>query len=146
MLNRLLCFVAFSFFAVPVWGQITAAMPPAQENTAGKNYFPTDDLAAIDSLALVEQGLPTAFMIDPSIVSSRLKGLQNQIPLNYNFQTHQFVEYFAFRKAEFTQRMLEKRDLYFPLYEKYLKQYNLPEELKYLSLIESGLEIGRAHV
>jgi membrane-bound lytic murein transglycosylase D len=26
------------------------------------------------------------------------------------------------------------------LYEKYLKQYNLPEELKYLSLIESGLE------
>ncbi len=140
MLKRLLCFVPLLLFALSSWGQITAAMPPAQENTTGKNYFPADDLAAIDSLALVEQGLPTAFMIDPSIVSNRLKGLQNQIPLNYNFQTHQFVEYFAFRKAEFTQRMLEKRDLYFPLYEKYLKQYNLPEELKYLSLIESGLE------
>lgn len=140
MLTRFLGFVALLLFALPVWGQITAAMPPAQEITVGKNYFPADDLAAIDSLALVEQGLPTAFMIDPSIVSSRLKGLQNQIPLNYNFQTHQFVEYFAFRKAEFTQRMLEKRDLYFPLYEKYLKQYNLPDELKYLSLIESGLE------
>ena len=120
-----LCFVLMLLFAFPSLGQVTASMPPTQENSAGKNYFPADDLAAIDSLALVEQGLPTAFMIDPSIVSSRLKELQNQIPLNYNFQTHQFVEYFAFRKAEFTQRMLEKRDLYFPLYEKYLKQYNL---------------------
>ncbi len=140
MLHRLLSLMALLLFALPGLGQITAALPPTQEHTTGKNYFPTDDLVAIDSLALVEQGLPTAFMIDPSIVSNRLKGLQNQIPLNYNFQTHQFVEYFAFRKAEFTQRMLEKRDLYFPLFEKYLKQYNLPEELKYLSLIESGLE------
>jgi membrane-bound lytic murein transglycosylase D len=140
MLKRLLSFVVLMLFSLSMWGQITASMPQTQENTAGKNYFPADDLDAIDSLALVEQGLPTAFMIDPSIVSNRLASLQNVIPLNYNFQTHQFVEYFAFRKAEFTQRMLEKRDLYFPLYEKYLKQYNLPEELKYLSLIESGLE------
>jgi len=140
MLKKLLSFFVLMLFSLSISGQITPSMPQAQENTAGKNYFPADDLDAIDSLALVEQGLPTAFMIDPSIVSSRLISLQNVIPLNYNFQTHQFVEYFAFRKAEFTQRMLEKRDLYFPLYEKYLKQYNLPEELKYLSLIESGLE------
>ena len=140
MLKKLLSFFVLMLFSLSISGQITTSMPQAQENTAGKNYFPADDLDAIDSLALVEQGLPTAFMIDPSIVSSRLISLQNVIPLNYNFQTHQFVEYFAFRKAEFTQRMLEKRDLYFPLYEKYLKQYNLPEELKYLSLIESGLE------
>lgn len=140
MLKKFLSFWVLVLFASPGWGQITASMPAAQEMNVSKNYFPTDDLDAIDSLALVEQGLPTAFMIDPTIVSTRLKGLQNIIPLNYNFQTHQFVEYFAFRKAEFTQRMLEKRDLYFPIYEKYLKQYNLPEELKYLSLIESGLE------
>jgi membrane-bound lytic murein transglycosylase D len=36
--------------------------------------------------------------------------------------------------------MLERKDIYFPLYEKYLKKYDLPDELKYLSLIESGLE------
>ncbi len=140
MFVRLLSFVVLLLLNLPVFGQITASMPATQDVNTSKNYFPTDDLAAIDSLASFEQGSPTAFMIDPSIVSSRLVKLQNQIPLNYNFHTHQFVEYFAFRKAEFTQRMLERRDLYFPLYEKYLKQYNLPEELKYLSLIESGLE------
>ncbi len=103
-------------------------------------YMPSDDQSAIDSLARIEQGIPTALMIDPSLIQQRLKSIEGRIPLVYNVHSHQFVEYFAFKKAAFTQRMLEKRDLYFPLYEKYLKLYNLPDELKYLSLIESGLE------
>jgi membrane-bound lytic murein transglycosylase D len=91
-------------------------------------------------LAKVEQGGPPAFSIDPGLIQERLKKLENEIPLHYNIITHQFVEIFAFRKASFTQRMLEKKDVYFPLYEKYLQKYGLPDELKYLSLIESGLE------
>ena len=35
--------------------------------------------------------------------------------------------------------MLERRDFYFPLFEKYLAKYNLPDELKYLSVVESAL-------
>ena len=35
--------------------------------------------------------------------------------------------------------VLRRKDLYFPLFEKYLAKYNLPDELKYLSIIESGL-------
>lgn len=104
------------------------------------SFKPTFDFKEIDSLAQIEQGAPTNWMIDPGVIQARLKDLNNQIPLDYNFHTHQFVEYFAFKKSDFTQRMLEKRDIYFPLYEKYLKLYNLPEELKYLSLIESGLD------
>lgn len=85
--------------------------------------------------AIVE---PT-WLIDPNIVKPRLEALQKEIPLTYNSITHQFVEYFAFRKPSFTKTMLERKDMYFPLYEKYLKKYGLPDELKYLSLIESGL-------
>ena len=123
-----------------VLGQITASIPPAQETAPSNKYLPQEDLELLKELTLGEQGMPTALMIDPAFISSRLGKLQNQIPLVYNQYTHQFVEYFAFKKVDFTRRMLERRDIYFPLYEKYLKQYNLPEELKYLSLIESGLE------
>lgn len=123
-----------------VLGQITASTPPAQETAPSNKYLPQEDLELLKELTLGEQGMPTALMIDPAFISSRLGKLQNQIPLVYNQYTHQFVEYFAFKKVDFTRRMLERRDVYFPLYEKYLKQYNLPEELKYLSLIESGLE------
>jgi membrane-bound lytic murein transglycosylase D len=121
----LLFCLLFSFFAQ---GQGTGS------------YQPVYDYKQIDSLAKVEQGGPPAFSIDPGLIQERLKKLENEIPLHYNIITHQFVEIFAFRKASFTQRMLEKKDVYFPLYEKYLQKYGLPDELKYLSLIESGLE------
>jgi membrane-bound lytic murein transglycosylase D len=120
-----LLFLLGSFFAK---GQITGA------------YQPAYDFKQIDSIAKVEQNNTNGLMIDPSLIRDRLKKLENEIPLNYNFVTHQFVEIFAFRKASFTKKMLERKDVYFPLYEKYLKKYGLPDELKYLSLIESGLE------
>jgi membrane-bound lytic murein transglycosylase D len=80
-------------------------------------YQPAYDFKQIDSLAQLEQGGPPAFTIDPGLIQDRLKKLENEIPLNYNIITHQFVEIFAFRKASFTQRMLEKKDVFFPLYE-----------------------------
>ncbi|MHA8105653.1 lytic transglycosylase domain-containing protein [Aquirufa sp. 5-AUSEE-100C1] len=137
---RFLILWVLCLFCLPVWGQITASTPPVQAPVSVNKYLPQEDLELLKELSMGEQGMPTALMIDPAFISSRLAKLQNQIPLVYNQYTHQFVEYFAFKKVDFTRRMLEKRDIYFPLYEKYLKQYNLPEELKYLSLIESGLE------
>jgi membrane-bound lytic murein transglycosylase D len=83
--------------------------------------------------------LEQTWLIDPALVQPRLQALQKEIQLTYNSTTHQFVEYFAFRKPSFTKTMLERKGVYFPLYEKYLKKYGLPDELKYLSLIESGL-------
>lgn len=38
-----------------------------------------------------------------------------------------------------TELILGRTFVYFPVFEHYLKQYNLPEELKYLPMIESGL-------
>jgi membrane-bound lytic murein transglycosylase D len=35
--------------------------------------------------------------------------------------------------------MMRRKNLYFPLFERYLAKYGLPDELKYLSIIESGL-------
>ncbi|MFM2400516.1 MAG: hypothetical protein RI950_32, partial [Bacteroidota bacterium] len=93
-------------FSLITKGQITGA------------YQPAYDFKQIDSLSKIEQGGPPSFSIDPGLIQDRLKKLENAIPLNYNIITHQFVEIFAFRKASFTQRMLEKKDIYFPLYEK----------------------------
>ncbi len=83
--------------------------------------------------------LEQTWLIDPAIVQPRLLALQKEIPLTYNATIHQFIEYFAYRKPSFTKTMLERKGVYFPIYEKYLKKYGLPDELKYLSLIESGL-------
>ena len=101
-----------------------------------------DPPVSIDSTVIVTPApivLEQTWLIDPAIVQPRLLALQKEIPLTYNATIHQFVEYFAYRKPSFTKTMLERKGIYFPIYEKYLKKYGLPDELKYLSLIESGL-------
>ena len=102
----------------------------------------TDPPVSTDSSIVVTPApivLEQTWLIDPAIVQPRLQALQREIPLTYNSTIHQFVEYFAYRKPSFTKTMLERKGVYFPIYEKYLKKYGLPDELKYLSLIESGL-------
>lgn len=75
----------------------------------------------------------------PELLSDRLACIQQQIPLTYNITVHGFIDYFTVRNRDYTRAMQRKKDLYFPLFEKYLEKYNLPDELKYLSIIESGL-------
>jgi membrane-bound lytic murein transglycosylase D len=73
------------------------------------------------------------------LIADRLGCLEQRIPLEYNDKVAAFINYFTIRDREYTRMVLRRKDLYFPLFEKYLAKYKLPEELKYLSIIESGL-------
>jgi membrane-bound lytic murein transglycosylase D len=75
----------------------------------------------------------------PEIIEARLSCIQKNIPLVYNDKIHAFINYFTVKDREYTRLMMRRKNLYFPLFEKYLAQYGLPDELKYLSIIESGL-------
>ncbi len=75
----------------------------------------------------------------PELIADRLSCIQRTIALPYNKKVHAFIEYFTVRDRDYTRSMLRRKDLYFPLFEKKLKEYNLPDELKYLSIIESAL-------
>ncbi|MBT1710433.1 LysM peptidoglycan-binding domain-containing protein [Fulvivirgaceae bacterium PWU5] len=76
---------------------------------------------------------------DPQLVADRLACIDTKMNLVYNDRIHAFINYFTVRDREYTKMVMRRRNLYFPIFEKYLKQYGLPEELKYLSIIESGL-------
>ncbi len=75
----------------------------------------------------------------PELIADRLSCLQRAIPLEYNNKVHAFIDYFTVRDREYTRMVLRRKDLFFPLFEKKIKEYDLPDELKYLSIIESGL-------
>lgn len=74
-----------------------------------------------------------------SLVAQRISCLNSQIPLTLNERVHEFIDYFTVRRRDYTMRMLAKKNIYFPLFEKYLAAYGLPDELKYLAIIESAL-------
>ncbi len=115
---------------------------------------------AIDSLALQEANLEMGNPLDtlrasifvpledleyipadetPELIADRLSCLQQRVPLTYNDKTHAFINYFVVKDREYTKMVMRRKDLCFPLFEKYFEKYNLPDELKYLSVIESGL-------
>lgn len=76
---------------------------------------------------------------DPAVFRDRLSCVEKSIPLVYNEKVHAFINYFTVKDREYTRLMMRRKNLYFPVFEKYLAKYNLPDELKYLSIIESGL-------
>ncbi len=99
----------------------------------------------IDSLALdftVAEILEPEFIPSsesPELIADRLSCIQQEIPLTYNDRIHAFINYFTIKDRDYTRMVLKRKDLYFPIFEKYLSEYGLPDELKYLSIVESGL-------
>jgi membrane-bound lytic murein transglycosylase D len=107
-----------------------------------KSGFEADTLGiaaqADDNMPEVEEiGINPA--VPEQLLRTRFAKLEKSIPLTYHKSSHEFVEYFIYKKAKFTKSMMEKMPLFFPLFEKTLQKHGLPTELKYLSMIESGL-------
>ncbi len=72
-------------------------------------------------------------------IGERIASLNATVAVPYNTRVKGFVDYFTIRNRDYTRTMLKRRDIYFPLFEKYLAKYGMPEDLKYLSIVESGL-------
>ena len=128
------------------WLVFSATFLFAQEEEADTLQLPapTADLIALDTLPVNLQALPTDLEYipadaTPELLADRLSCLQQTIPLTYNNTVSGFIDYFTVRNRDYTRSMQRKKDLYFPLFERKLAQYNLPDELKYLAIIESAL-------
>lgn len=74
-----------------------------------------------------------------ALLADRLSCIQGDFELNFNERVSAFINYFVVKDREYTQMIINRRNVYFPLFEKYLAKYGLPDELKYLSIVESGL-------
>lgn len=106
--------------------------------TDTSNYFTQTNTSNYLTLPILVQQ-DSVPMIPADLVRDRLSCLEKSIPLHYNRYVQGFVDYFTIRNRKYTRRILERENVYFPLFEKYLTKYNLPQELKYLSVVESAL-------
>lgn len=61
------------------------------------------------------------------------------IDLEFNPQVKKYIEIFTIQRRTEMSRILGLKELYFPIFEEYLDKHNLPLELKYLPILESGL-------
>ena len=76
------------------------------------------------------------------IYARRMERLDQQSPitLEYNTQVRAYIDVYLERRRDHLANILGRAELYFPIFEEYLSKYNLPQELKYLAVIESALD------
>jgi len=91
---------------------------------------------AIDSVRLEWLRTPPTMR---ELVCDRVGCIETDVPHQFNNSVMAYVTLFTARNRSYMQRVLERENLYFPLFEKYLAKYNLPTDLKYLAVVESSL-------
>jgi membrane-bound lytic murein transglycosylase D len=77
--------------------------------------------------------------VDMETIEDRASCLNLDMPLVINKTVCGFIHFFTVRKRNYTQTMLERKNYYFPIFEYYLRKHEMPDALKYLSIVESGL-------
>lgn len=73
------------------------------------------------------------------VYMERLKKLPTVIEMPYNDVVQQFIDRYSGHLRRSVSFMLGASNFYMPIFEQALEAYNLPLELKYLPVIESGL-------
>lgn len=125
-----------------------------------KEFFTDNDLKIIDSL-LVDQKFNSPlidtleYVIDdkdiignPSLVlttdllKTRLENLNEHTPfdLSYNPALEKVINSYLLHRKKYYPALMARAKYYFPMFEKYLDQYDIPLEMKYLSIVESALK------
>lgn len=73
-------------------------------------------------------------------VRQRLNDLEGMIDLKFNSDVEKNIRYYLSRRKRTFGKLIGRSKKYFPMFEHYLQVNNLPDELKYLSIVESALD------
>ncbi|QXP71473.1 transglycosylase SLT domain-containing protein [Polaribacter sp. R2A056_3_33] len=124
-----------------------------------KSFFSDADLDAIDSLlvddkfnsALVDSLSyvindidiigNTSTVLTTDLLKLRLTALNNKTPFNlaFNPSLEQVINSYLLHRKRYYPALMAKAKYYFPMFEQYLDQYDIPLEMKYLAIVESAL-------
>ncbi|HHH50404.1 MAG TPA: LysM peptidoglycan-binding domain-containing protein, partial [Saprospiraceae bacterium] len=74
-----------------------------------------------------------------AVISSRLMQMSSCLTPRINAVVKSYIKTYTVTKREKTEGILGRTVIYFPIFEKYLSEAHLPNDLKYLSVVESGL-------
>ena len=81
----------------------------------------------------------SAGMLSDEILSSRMSKIITPIPLNYDYRVKRWIELYCEKRKRSSAAMLGLAQYYFPWMKEVFDKYQIPEELVYLTIIESAL-------
>lgn len=72
-------------------------------------------------------------------VQKRIEAMPVEMRFNLNETIYGFIDYFTVRNREYTRMVLSRKDIFFPMFEEALAKHQMPDDIKYLAIVESGL-------
>ena len=124
------------------------------------NLFSDQDLKIIDSL-LIQDKFDSALIdtlvyvindkdiigntktaVTSDLLKVRLSSLNEKTPFNleYNPSLEKVINSYLLYRSKYYPALMAKAKYYFPMFEQYLDQYDIPLEMKYLAIVESALK------
>lgn len=90
-----------------------------------------------DSIEIVSNNDP----LTTELLKERLELLNEQTPFNleYNPELERLIRHYLKTRSRYYPKMMARALYYFPMFESYLDKYDIPLEIKYLAVVESGL-------
>ena len=144
-LNFILCLI----FAGNTIAQLTDSIDIAFDDTLGIESDFDTNLDSVANLWYVGESVDTIEAVieinglvpklSDEILISRINNIPSVIPLSYNTIVRRYIEMYTGKRAELVCNMLGLAEYYFPIFDQILDYYGLPNELKYMSVIESAL-------
>lgn len=77
--------------------------------------------------------------VSKNVLKERIENLPSKVDLRYSEEVHGIINTYIKEYRRGTERLLGLSEQFFPLYEAEFNKQGLPDELKYLSIVESGL-------
>ncbi len=108
----------------------------SQLDSAFLAYSKLYDSFEVDSLGVTDEEVPD------SIIEARLAILDNNTPFDlvFNSTTRSYIDLYIRRRKKLVSILLARQEYFFPMFEEKLAKYKLPQELKYLAIVESALK------
>lgn len=120
--------------------QFAVAASPALPSKTPANAAPhLTRFIPADTIILPAVNQPAPLTSQSSIFKRRLDSLEKDVPLDYNEYVQSYIDIYARNRDEMGQ-VLGLTKYYFPIYEKVFHDAGIPEEIKYLSIVESKLD------
>lgn len=115
---------------------------PADSTIKNKTVNPATTVNGNAALTLVVNELfphTAAAPVNVSSYAGKLSAIQKEVQLDYNEYVQSYIDIYTRHKDEMS-HVLGLSQYYFPIYEKIFREAGIPEEIKYLSIVESKLD------
>ena len=138
--------------------QVKAAIPQSDDSLAVINQRQDSinfiaNLMGLRDLWWVQTAAANKYLVRPpanrdinyipafsdDVYFQRIKNINSVVKLCYNDQVKSIINLYTQRKRDLSEFMLGFSEYYFPIFEQIFDKEGLPQELKYLALIESAL-------